>query len=369
MHIQTLKQKNGTVYRVHVKSNGVTKSKMFKRKHDAMKWGEKTEAFLTSGARVDLTFRELAEEWIENHCKVHNVAKTYEDNISKLDQIYPFLGDVLIQDISFVTVELLTSKLFKAKKRKAITVNRFLSIVRCVLNYGVKKGDLHVCPIKRHHFLPEEEVEMRYWSQAEAETFLEYTEKKYAQTRPGIHLLYVIALNTGMRWGEIVGLHWDCVFFGRQPYITVKRVYCTKTRKMREHTKSRRIRYIGMNHVLLQALQKAYRERGDSRIVVKNTAGNIWDNRGFYQRIYKKDIAEAGLSDIRFHDLRHTYAANFMMNGGSVFDLQKILGHQDIQTTMNYSHFSKEYIIDKSDVVVFGDRNKVIEVDFKKQVS
>jgi len=124
-----------------------------------------------------------------------------------------------------------------------------------------------------------------------------------------------------------------------------------------------------MNHVLLQALQKAYRERGDSRIVVKNTAGNIWDNRGFYQRIYKKDIAEAGLSDIRFHDLRHTYAANFMMNGGSVFDLQKILGHQDIQTTMNYSHFSKEYIIDKSDVVVFGDRNKVIEVDFKKQVS
>ena len=47
---------------------------------------------------------------------------------------------------------------------------------------------------------------------------------------------------------------------------------------------------------------------------------------------------------IRFHDLRHTFATQFIMNGGSVFDLQKILGHTIINMTMRYAHYSQEHL-------------------------
>jgi site-specific recombinase XerD len=43
---------------------------------------------------------------------------------------------------------------------------------------------------------------------------------------------------------------------------------------------------------------------------------------------------------IRFHDLRHTFASHWVMNGGDIFKLQKILGHKSIQKTMRYAHLS-----------------------------
>jgi site-specific recombinase XerD len=47
---------------------------------------------------------------------------------------------------------------------------------------------------------------------------------------------------------------------------------------------------------------------------------------------------------IRFHDLRHSFASNYMMNGGNVFDLQKLLGHTDIKMTMRYAHFTPDHL-------------------------
>ena len=54
-----------------------------------------------------------------------------------------------------------------------------------------------------------------------------------------------------------------------------------------------------------------------------------------------------------------------MMNRGEIFDLQKILGHQNVQTTLRYAHLAKDYIIAKSNVVVIGKRDNLIEVDFE----
>lgn len=55
-------------------------------------------------------------------------------------------------------------------------------------------------------------------------------------------------------------------------------------------------------------------------------------------------IQEGITNKIRFHDLRHSFASNYMMNGGNVFDLQKILGHTDIKMTMRYAHFTPEHL-------------------------
>ena len=50
------------------------------------------------------------------------------------------------------------------------------------------------------------------------------------------------------------------------------------------------------------------------------------------------------IEDLRWHDLRHTYASRLAMNGASVVEIKEKLGHKAVQTTMRYSHLSKDYL-------------------------
>lgn len=69
-----------------------------------------------------------------------------------------------------------------------------------------------------------------------------------------------------------------------------------------------------------------------------------------FQEVFKKVLDDAGFEKIernghivrfiRFHDLRHTYASHFMMAGGNIYMLQKILGHSTVEMTMIYAHLS-----------------------------
>lgn len=56
---------------------------------------------------------------------------------------------------------------------------------------------------------------------------------------------------------------------------------------------------------------------------------------------------------MRFHDLRHTFASNFLMGGGNIYDLQKILGHSTIQVTERYAHLTPDHLMGKTEVLGF----------------
>ena len=57
-----------------------------------------------------------------------------------------------------------------------------------------------------------------------------------------------------------------------------------------------------------------------------NQVGAPLDRRNFRARYFAKDMKDSGVPKIRFHDLRHTFATQFMENGGNIYDLQKLLG-------------------------------------------
>lgn len=57
-------------------------------------------------------------------------------------------------------------------------------------------------------------------------------------------------------------------------------------------------------------------------------------------------IRRAGIDDFRFHDLRHTFASQVLLRGGSLKDIQELLGHKDIRTTMRYAHLTQQSKID-----------------------
>ncbi len=74
----------------------------------------------------------------------------------------------------------------------------------------------------------------------------------------------------------------------------------------------------------------------------------------YFQRAQTK----AGLqSHFRFHDLRHTFASHFVMNGGSLYDLQKLLGHARFEETQRYAHLTPEHLAKAINIVSFGGPN------------
>jgi len=61
------------------------------------------------------------------------------------------------------------------------------------------------------------------------------------------------------------------------------------------------------------------------------------------KRSFKATLRRAGIQDFRFHDLRHTFASHFVMRGGSLKELQEILGHKSMTMTLRYAHLSQEH--------------------------
>ncbi len=64
-----------------------------------------------------------------------------------------------------------------------------------------------------------------------------------------------------------------------------------------------------------------------------------------------------------FHDLRHTFASHFMMNGGNIYDLQKILGHTSLEMTQRYAHLAPEHLVRASNVVSFGSKFERVNLE------
>lgn len=86
-----------------------------------------------------------------------------------------------------------------------------------------------------------------------------------------------------------------------------------------------------------------------------------------FQETFKQVLTQAGFGScirggrrtgyIRFHDLRHTFASHWVMNGGDLFKLQRVLGHQSAQMTSRYAHLSP--------AAFSSDRGRLVPLDLR----
>ncbi len=140
-----------------------------------------------------------------------------------------------------------------------------------------------------------------------------------------LHRIVTCAIHTGMRRGEILTLRWDQI---RNGFIYLDK---TKTKHRRE---------IPINDDWVQVFKEIRKEQGlTSKYVF------IYNSRTIHrvEKAFKGALRRAGIRDFKFHDLRHTFASHVIMRGGSLKDVQELLGHKTMTMTLRYSHLSQEH--------------------------
>jgi integrase len=343
--METRSRKGGMqVYREFVLLNGrKINGPFFPRKTDAREWKRKQLALkneiLLHGEdyilKRESKFSDFSQQWLETDTKVHRALRTYQNYKSVLEKHFlPQLGDLLLKDIRKSRVDSIVSNL-KKRGYAGKGINNIIGVLKVIMNEAMKQGYLLNNPLLFYPKCMEEIKGDNYFSKSEIMQLL------MANFNEELFSLYLVALNTGARRGDF----------------QTRQISITRTRDrngLSDTTKTKLKRVIPMNDEVYQTLLDLRRKQLNPRNVFCHSNGVPVDPNHVY-RFFKKAQRRAGISrELRFHDLRHTYASHFMMNGGNVFDLQKILGHSKIEMTMRYAHFSPEHLKEAVKTVSFS---------------
>ena len=190
--------------------------------------------------------------------------------------------------------------------------------------------------------------EMTTWTAAEARRFLDATKDDR------LAALWVLMLGTGMRRSEALGLRWEAVDFARNRLAVVSTVVLVGNKPCFSEPKtpeSRRV--VHLDAPVLAAL-RAQRKRQaeeqlsaahgwrDSGLVFTSAVGGMLDPHNV-RRTFDLAIAKAGLTPIRLHDLRHTFATLALGAGAHPKQVQEMLGHADVSITLDiYAHVTED---------------------------
>ncbi len=302
------------------------------------------------------TQKQTVAEYLEYWLKVHksNIRPRTHERYEEIVRLHlvPTIGKVKLDKLSPRHLDMLyTNKLESGLS--STTVAAIHNFLHTALDGAVRREMLsrNVCdlvspPRKVHE-------EMKPLSPEQIHSLL-----NVAKGHPN-EALFILALATGMRRGELLGLKWQDIDF-EKGVLRVRRTLSRVPTKMVEElgasyieaeTKTKRSRRsIVLADFAIEAL-KQHRER---QLVAKQRAGDSWQEHDYvfcssvgrylspgHNALVqlKKLLEKAGLPDIRFHDLRHSSATMLLMMGVHPKIVQEILGHSDISMTLNiYSH-------------------------------
>lgn len=342
--MEKLKLKNGEVrYReAYYIGNKKITSPSFKKISDAKIWKSRVETERLSKLalgehyykHVAVNFKEFAEKWLHNHVQVNCAPKTFQYYGSILKtHLYPRFGEM---NLSEITEEHGMGLMNAIKKtHSAAGIKNIWIVLKGIIHKARKDKLIPFDPFEDIKKPKPDLVQDQFWVKLEINQFLR------ANKRDQLLPFFFVAIHTGMRLAELCGLKWDRIDFVNN------QISVTRTRDkfgLKETTKTKIKRFVPMTQevrILLLALHE--KSQGNPYIFLEADGSEV-KYAHIYRRFHKAQDKAGITNKIRFHDLRHTFASNYMMNGGNVFDLQKLLGHTDIKMTMRYAHFTPDHL-------------------------
>ncbi|MGB6865484.1 MAG: tyrosine-type recombinase/integrase, partial [Candidatus Aminicenantaceae bacterium] len=280
------------------------------------------EAFnsLHSSNKIEkpIDFTELSECYVRDYAKQNK--KTWKNDVRCLEaSLKPFFGRFKLKEISPHHIEKYRAVRLETGVTKA-TVNRELALMKKMFNLAIDWELAGSNPVKKIKFFSEKDNQKeRILSKKEEDTLLKISPDH-------LRSILTVALNTGMRKSEILNLKWEQVDM-KKKLIKV------------ENTKSGRSRHIDINTVLTSLLPGLKRKNKESEFVFPNPdTGKPYVD---LKKAFKTACDEAGIGELRFHDLRHTFASRLVENGVDLITVKDLLGHSTVKVTERYTHPNK----------------------------
>ena len=302
----------------------------------------------TYKAPCKMTVAQWLDIWVAEY--LNSVKPLTKHNYNKQVQKHfkPALGAVRLDALDTHTIQRFYNSL-SASGLSPKTVKNLHGILHCALQQAIacdylSRNPADACKLPKvtnPEIKPLEPVEIaRLLKEAEQDDYCN---------------LFIVAMFTGMRQGELLGLAWECVDF-QTGIITVKQqLQCKDGNYFLETPKSGKNRTILPAPIVIDALRNQLERQQKER----EQAGKMWDNQfnlvftdalGKYLvrrtvvKHFKKISGCAGISDdARFHDLRHSFAVSSLYAGDDIKTVQANLGHATAQVTLDvYGHVTQK---------------------------
>jgi integrase len=274
--------------------------------------------FLDKKKDGKVRFEEFARTFIDVYAKPNK--KSWERDELSIRHLTKRFGGKTLMNITIYDVE--NYKKERSKEASPATVNRELACLKTIFNKAIEWEKTEYNPVKKVKLFREDNKRWRYLEKDEINKILENANEP-------LKSIIIVALNTGMRQGEIIKLKWlDVDLSNRLIYIRT------------ENAKSGVGRELPMNEILYDLFfsLRMQNEMSAEPSTCLFTCKQEWVKHKFHEL-----MAELGIKDFRFHDLRHTFASHLAMMGVNIKTIQELLGHQTFQMTLRYAHLSKDH--------------------------
>ena len=322
--------KRGKSYQIdYFDPTGKRVRKSFRKKKDAEAELGKRVSLIAEGRYLDVkkdfktTLNELIDKYTENY---KNQASFKTGKKFFVKDIWEYFGNkTLLANIRYMNLETyrnhLKQKLTKhGTIRKDASVNRAMACLRHLFSKAVEWELIEQSPFSKGKslILKENNQRLRFLTEDEVTKLLD-------ECTGYIHDVVECALNTGMRRGEILSLKWGQI---RNGFIYLR------------ETKTKEPRQIPINDDLDAMFKRIRKKQHLTSKYVFLYEGKPMKG---IKRAFKGALSRSDIEDFRFHDLRHTFASQVIMRGGTLKDVQELLGHKTMTMTLRYAHLTQEH--------------------------
>jgi integrase len=268
--------------------------------------------FLDKKNRFNIKFDDLASNYIEIYSK-HN-KKSWSDDITRIKNLKVSFGGRFLYEITPLLVEEYKSR--RIKEVSPATVNRELACLKHIFTMAIQWNKAEANPVKKVKLFRENNQRVRYLEKEEAERLV-------SNCKGYLKRIVIIALNTGMRKGEILRVKWTDIDFKNNVIYLLD----TKNGDKKE---------VLINDMVKRALIQQPKYKDGPYAFCNRDGRPFRDIRKSFIAALKK----SGIINFRFHDLRHTFASQLVMSGVDLNTVRELMGHKSIRMTLRYAHLS-----------------------------
>ncbi len=321
-----------------------------KEKAGQVAGGEDVQTTRHDAKRLELRNSLTLQKFLDEHYEAYLIsmnAKTAKQSFMCIQNNFKHLANTPLVEIEAWDIQKWVSERSKLGRAPA-TISYAYNRLRAVFNRAVEWGFIESHSLDSVKIPKIDNKRIRYLSASEEQALLEELHtrdermKKQYLDRYGkraqsivsqryvdyLEPLVVLAMNTGMRKGEMLTLKWSHINM-EDRYLTIRS----------ENAKSKTKRTIPLNNTVFDMLTVWQKQNADTELVFEHD-GNALPT---YQYQWETLLKDAGIQNFRFHDLRHHFASKLVMKQVDLNVVRELLGHADLKMTLRYAHLAPEH--------------------------